>query len=151
MNYIYKQLLGSDIKHLKGLLKVFGEAFGESDNYQSAIPTDIYLRSLLSKPYFIVLVAMDGSEIVGGLVAYELEKFEQDRREIFIYDLAVSEAHRRKGIATELINKLKNIAKNRKAYIIFVQADKADIPAITLYESLGVKTQTLNFDIPIDK
>jgi len=30
--------------------------------------------------------------VVGGLAAYVLEKFEQQRREIYIYDLAVSDA-----------------------------------------------------------
>ena len=38
---------------------------------------------------------MNGNEAVGGLAAYELDKFEQDRREIYIYDLAVVESHRR--------------------------------------------------------
>jgi aminoglycoside 3-N-acetyltransferase I len=95
-------------------------------------------------------VALDKNEVVGGLAAYELEKFEQDRREIYIYDLAVNEHHRRKGVATELINNLKRIAKARKAYIIYVQADKGDDPAIKLYESLGIREDVYHFDIPVD-
>ena len=50
---------------------------------------------------------MDGNEVIGGLAAYELDKFEQDRREIYIYDLAVSEQYRRRRIATSLIVELK--------------------------------------------
>ena len=57
-------------------------------------------------------------------MAYELEKCEQDRRELYIYDLAILESHRRKGIATRLIEELKRLAKERDAYVIFVQADK---------------------------
>jgi hypothetical protein len=38
------------------------------------------LRSLLAKPHFIVLVALSGTKVVGGLVAYVLEKFEQERQ-----------------------------------------------------------------------
>jgi aminoglycoside 3-N-acetyltransferase I len=148
MDYTYKQLSASDIKLLKGLLKVFGEAFNEIETYQSAVPSESYLESLLSKPSFIVLVAMHEDEVVGGLAAYELEKFEQDRREIYIYDLAVSEAHRRKGIATKLINELRRIATERKVYMIFVQADTEDDPAIKLYESLGTKESVYHFDIP---
>jgi len=41
---------------------------------------------------------MNGNEAVGGLAAYELDKFEQDRREIYIYDLAVVESHRRNAL-----------------------------------------------------
>ena len=150
MDYAYQQLSGSDINLLKKLLRVFGEAFEDIPRYQSAIPSDAYLQSLLAKPHFIVVVAMKGNEVVGGLAAYELEKFEQERREIYIYDLAVSEPHRRTGIATKLINELRHLAKQRKAYVIFVQADQGDIPAIRLYESLGTKEEVHHFDIPVD-
>ncbi len=49
----------------------------------------------------------------------------------------------------KLINELKGVAKKSGAYVIFVQADKEDAPAIKLYESLGTKEDTYNFDIPI--
>ncbi|MBX4198266.1 AAC(3)-I family aminoglycoside N-acetyltransferase [Candidatus Parcubacteria bacterium] len=150
MNYTYKQLSSSDVSQLKELLNVFGKAFEDIDTYQKAIPSDEYIQSLLSKKHFIVVVALNGNEVVGGLAAYELEKFEQDRREIYIYDLAVAESHRRKGIATNLINELKKIAVERKAYVIYVQADKGDIPAIKLYESLGTKEEVYHFDIQVE-
>ena len=41
--------------------------------------------------------------MVGALAAYELLKFEAERSEIYIYDLAVLEEFRRRGIATALI------------------------------------------------
>jgi aminoglycoside 3-N-acetyltransferase I len=150
MDYEYKQLSGSDIVLIKKLLRVFGEAFEDLPTYQNAIPSEAYLRSLLSKPHFFVLVAISGNEVVGGLAAYELEKFEQERSEIYIYDLAVAEHHRRKGIATRLINELKVIARARKAWVIFVQADQGDLPAIRLYESLGIREDVHHFDIPVD-
>ena len=75
--------------------------------------------------------------MVGGLAAYELKKFEQERSEIYIYDLAVASTHRRQGIATALIGELKKIAAARRAYVIFVQADLVDAPAIAPYAKLG--------------
>ena len=66
-----------------------------------------YLRQLLDSDYFIAIAALKEGEVVGGLTAYELKKFEQERSEIYIYDLAVAAAHRRQGIATALIQKLK--------------------------------------------
>ncbi len=149
MSYIYKQLSTADTDIFKKLLKMFGEAFHDMDAYQSAIPSDAYLAKLLGKSHIIPLVAMDGENVVGGLVAYELEKFEQERSEIYIYDLAVDENHRRKGIATELIKRLQTIAKERGAYVIFVQADYGDDPAVKLYESLGVKEEVMHFDIKV--
>ncbi len=148
--YKYKQLGKKDIPLLKRLLTVFAESFDDHETYQSKIPNDTYLQSLIGKSYFIALVAIDKDEVVGGITAYELEKPEQERREIYIYDLAVSESHRRHGIATSLINKLKQIAKERDAYIIFVQADDDDAPAIRLYTSFGKRVNVLHFDISVD-
>jgi aminoglycoside 3-N-acetyltransferase I len=147
--YTYQQLTGADGALLKDLLRVFGEAFGEVDTYQHSVPSDEYLTRLLSKEHFIAMVAMQGREVVGGLAAYELDKFEQDRREIYIYDLAVLEGHRRMGIATAMIGALKKIAAERNAYVIFVQADLEDGPAIALYEALGTKETVHHFDIEV--
>ena len=76
-----------------------------------------------------------------------LPKFEQERSEVYIYDLAVAAAHRREGIATALITKLKRIASLRGAYVIFVQADPGDDAAIALYTKLGTREDVLHFDI----
>lgn len=149
MSYTFKQLRSDEVALMKELIQVFAVAFEDQDSYQSDVPSDEYLRTWLGKPHVIALIAQDGESVVGGLVAYELEKFEQDRREIYIYDLAVAEAHRRKGIATNLINELKRIAKERDAYVIYVQADHGDEPAIRLYESLGTKEDVYHFDITV--
>lgn len=151
MQYSYKQLDNTDVALLKQLLGVFGQAFEDVATYQNHVPTDAYLRSLLAKPTFIAIVAQsEDGQVIGGLAAYVLEKFEQERSEVYIYDLAVGEAHRRKGIASELITQLKPIAKDKGAYVIFVQADPPDEPAVRLYESLGTKEEVYHFDISVD-
>ena len=147
MEHTYQQIPPADLPLLKSLLAVFGEAFGEPDTYLGAVPTDAYLEALLRKPHFIALAALRGEEVVGGLAAYELEKFERARSEIYIYDLAVREADRRRGVATGLIRTLGRIAKQRGAYVMFVQADRGDDPAIRLYESLGTREDVYHFDI----
>jgi aminoglycoside 3-N-acetyltransferase I len=147
--YTCRQLSPTDVPLLKDLLGVFGEAFGDILTYQHNIPSDGYLSGLLAKPHFIAVAALDGETVVGGLAAYQLDKFEQDRREIYIYDLAVLESHRRRGIATGTINMLREIAAARDVYVIFVQADLGDAPAIALYDSLGTKETALHFDIEV--
>ena len=84
---------------------------------------------------------------MGGLAAYELVKFERETSEVYIYDLAVAEAHRRRGIATALIDRLRAIAFERGAEVVFVQADFEDDAAIALYASLGVREDVHHFDI----
>jgi len=49
-----------------------------------------------------------------------------------------------------LIQELKKIAVARAAYVIFVQADIDDDPAIALYTKLGVREDMLHFDIAVD-
>jgi aminoglycoside 3-N-acetyltransferase I len=151
MTYSYHQLTATDLPLLKRLLKMFGEAFDDVPTYQDAVPSDDYLTSLLAKPHFIALTATAGDEVVGGLAAYVLDKFERDRREIYIYDLAVAGPHRRRGIATSLIKQLVEIARDQRAYVIFVQADRGDEPAIKLYESLGTREDVHHFDIGVSQ
>lgn len=126
---------------------MFASAFDDEKNYASAIPSDGYFRRLLGQEHFIALAAIKGDEVVGGLAAYVLHKFEQERSEIYIYDLAVAAPHRREGIATALIERLKGIGAARRAWVIFVQADHGDDPAVALYTKLGVREDVMHFDI----
>jgi aminoglycoside 3-N-acetyltransferase I len=52
-----------------------------------------------------------------------------------------------KDVATALINTLKDCARARGIYVIFVQADYGDEPAVALYNKLGVRENVMHFDI----
>lgn len=145
-------LASSDLPLMEALLTTFGEAFDDVDTYTARRPSADYLRRLLDGESFIALAAVKDGVVVGGLAAYELKKFEQERSEIYIYDLAVAPEHRREGIATALIAKLKDVAARRGAYVIFVQADTSveDEPAIALYTKLGKREEVMHFDIAVD-
>lgn len=148
-----RQLSPHDVSLMEALLTVFGEAFHDLDTYTKHRPSADYLSRLLGGDSFIAMAALKGPHVVGGIAAYELRKFEQERSEIYIYDLAVAAAHRREGIATALIERLKETAARRGAYVIFVQADNGveDQPAIALYTKLGLREDVLHFDIAIDR
>src|SRR5215218_6465379 len=132
------RLTPADIPLVHQLNTLFGAAFAEPETYTAEPPSDAYLEGLLAK------------EHVGGLVAYELDKFERARREVYIYDLAVRAERRRQGIATALIARLGEIAARRGAWVVYIQADYGDEPAIALYEKLGVREAVLHFDIRIE-
>jgi len=68
---------------MDSLLAVFGEAFEDHDTYGSRRPSGDYLRKLLNSYYFVALIAKEGQAVIGGLAAYELKKFEQERSEKF--------------------------------------------------------------------
>jgi aminoglycoside 3-N-acetyltransferase I len=128
---------------------LFGEVFEDPASYHDGRPTHEYLDQLLAKDDMMTLVALADGELVGGLVAYELSKLESDRREVYIYDLAVRATHRRQGIATRLIGELRQIAQARGAWVIYVQADYGDDPALALYRKLGRQEEVLHFDIDV--
>lgn len=140
-------LTADDLTLFRAAMALFGRAFDDADSYQGAPPSDDYVLGYLGNPANILLVATEGEAIVGALAAYVLQKFEQARSEIYIYDLAVDEAHRRKGVATALIEQLKVVARERGAYVIYVQADYGDDPAINLYTKLGSRENVMHFDI----
>jgi aminoglycoside 3-N-acetyltransferase I len=144
-------LTSSDIAHLRALNALFGRAFDDPDTYGTQPPSDAYLGRLLAQEHIVALVALAEGIVFGGLVAYELEKFERERREFYIYDLAVAVEHRRRGIATALIRQLQDIAAQRGAWVTYVQADYGDAPAIALYEKLGVREDVMHFDIAVAK
>jgi aminoglycoside 3-N-acetyltransferase I len=143
------QLTPADVPLLRALNALFGEAFSDPGAYGAEPPSDAYLEALLAKEHVIALVVLVGQEVVGGLVAYELDKFERARRELYIYDLAVAEVHRRQGIATALIKRLREIAAKRGAWVVYVQADHRDETAIALYDKLGTRAKVLHFDIEV--
>jgi aminoglycoside 3-N-acetyltransferase I len=148
-SFSVRRLAPTGIAHLRSLNSMFARAFDDPESYAAQPPTDEYLAGLLAKDHVIALVAVVDEAVVGGLVAYELEKFEQARCEIYIYDLAVAEEHRRQGIATALIEHLREIARERGAWVIYVQADYGDEPAIALYEKLGSREDVMHFDIAV--
>jgi aminoglycoside 3-N-acetyltransferase I len=149
--FALRTLTSADIDLMRALLTMFAEAFNEAATYSENRPSSDYLKRLLGGDHFIALAAIRDAQVVGGLVAYELQKFEQERSEIYIYDLAVAAPHRRQGIATALILELKKIGASRGAYVIFVQADLGDAPAIALYTRLGAREDVLHFDIPVSQ
>lgn len=143
-------LTARDVPLFRDTLAMMGDAFDERETYTAAQPDDGYLANLLGGPHFIAFAALDNDRVVGGLAAYELPKFEQARSEIYIYDLAVAASRRRQGIATALIEALKSNAAERGAYVIYVQADPPDAPAVALYTKLGTREDVLHFDIEVD-
>ena len=143
------QLNPSSVELMQGDLDLFAEAFEDPESYSGRRPGREYLQRLLAKDGFIALAALDGETVVGALAAYVLEKFEQERTEIYIYDLAVASSHRRRGIATALIEMLRTIAQARGAYVIYVQADYGDEPAVALYTKLGEREDVMHFDIAV--
>ncbi|MFU0507430.1 hypothetical protein [Pseudaminobacter sp. NGMCC 1.201702] len=99
-----RRLCPSDLSLVRQLNALFGDVFDDPDTYGAAPPEEAWLTGLLAKEHVVVLVALSGRKVLGGLVAYELDKFERARRELYIYDLAVTADHRRRASRPRLSN-----------------------------------------------
>lgn len=144
-----RRLGPADVEALRALNVMFAAAFDDQETYAVAPPDDSWISEVLAKPHIFALAAEAGGTVIGGLVAYELDKLEQARREVYIYDLAVAEPHRRRGVATAMIERLREFAAKRGAWVVYVQADYGDDPAIALYTKVGVREDVTHFDIAV--
>lgn len=147
-----RRLDTADISAMRAMNMMFAEAFEDAETYRRDRPDADWLAEQLASPHVIALAAFDraaaGAEaVIGGLVAYILPKLERAASEVYIYDLAVAEASRRRGVATALIAQVRAIAREVGAWVVYVQADYADEPAVALYTKLGVREDVLHFDI----
>lgn len=146
------QRLGTgDGTHFASMLDLFADAFDDPANYSEARPSPTYRDALLARDDVVVLVVLADERVVGALVAYELRKFEQERSEFYIYDLAVMEKWRRRGVATAMIDDLKSIVRKNGGWVVYVQADYGDEPASALYTKLGTREDVMHFDLSLGR
>ena len=136
--YKCRRLGEADLPAMRGLLALYAEAFEMPAEYLDNQPDDDWLGHLLQRPDFICLIAeTETGQIIGGLSAYLLQKFEQPRQEIFIYDLAVSALWRRQGVASQMLGWVCRQAEQLGAWVIIIEAEEGDEPAVQLYRKLA--------------
>lgn len=142
-----RRLGDDDLRAMRDINRLFAEVFGMAEEYSGAPPSDAYLEDLLADPKFVALGGYREERLIGALTAYELRKYEQQRSEFYIYDLAVLTDCQRQGVGTALIEQMRSIAKDAGAWTIMVQADWQDEAPVSLYAKLGRREDIHHFDI----
>lgn len=99
--------------------------------------TTTAMKTFLENPFNHLLVAVIGSETVGYIIAYELQRADREQSMMHLYDITVSKKHRQKGIGTALIEELKSICSTRPMMKMFVGTHRSNEPAVGLYEITG--------------
>lgn len=98
------------------------------------MPDKTYLSDLLENEDFIVVVALDDGEVVGGLTVYVLRSYYESKPVAYIYDVGVHKDFQRKGIGLKLIEFLLAYCKENKFAYVYVEAEADDLDAIRFYE-----------------
>jgi len=84
-----------------------------------------------------VFVAEAGGEIAGFLLAYRLERLDGDAPQLFVYELEVAPRHRRRGVGTLLIARVREVVQHEAMREAFVITDHDNVGAVALYRKSG--------------
>jgi aminoglycoside 3-N-acetyltransferase I len=134
-NYKIIRLGKGDAVLMKKLVNLFNNVFGTDNTKQ---PELTHLRKLLAKKEFIAIAAIIDEDVIGGLTAYELPLY-NNNKEAYLYDIAVNREYQRKGVGKKLIAALKKQCKQNGIKLFFVEANEEDKHAIKFYNAIGGK------------
>ncbi len=100
-------------------------------------PHPAAVQAFLADPASVLLVAYIDGAPVGFLRAHELRQLDTPRPQVLLYEIAVTPAFQRRGVARRLIDALKTICGGRDAAELFVITTATNLPAMALYRSTG--------------
>jgi ribosomal protein S18 acetylase RimI-like enzyme len=93
-------------------------------------------RRFLEDPTHHMLIAYVDGEAAGFISGVEMTHPDKGT-EMFLYELGVGEPHRRQGIATALVAALKELARERGCYGMWVLCDEDNEAALKTYRKAG--------------
>ena len=105
--------------------------------FKGAARSEEGLRSFVANPSNYLLLAETGAEVAGFLTAYRLERADREASQMFVYEVGVGEAWRRRGVAAALLREIREIARREGMFEAFVLTSRGNAPARRLYESTG--------------
>lgn len=129
-----KKLRSNEITLAKELMMMFGF---DDESEDQTFSSDEYLRKMLERDDFHVIVALENETLIGGLTAYEMKMFKRETTEMFLYEIEVDEPFHRRGIGKALIENLKEICLEKGIDQMFVGTEKDNLPARKLYAATG--------------
>jgi GNAT superfamily N-acetyltransferase len=94
-------------------------------------------EALLADPRTLLLVAFEGGRPVGFVLGHELPRRHGDRAKLFVYEVDTAESHHRRGIASALLGRLAELARERGIRSGFVLTDEDNAAASALYRAAG--------------
>jgi len=101
-------------------------------------------RRFFDKEDNILLVSFIDDIPCGFLYAYTLESINSVKPKMFLYSIDVFPEFQSKGIGTRMIEKLKDISKDKNCSEIFVFTNDSNNKAKRLYEKTGGNRENLD-------
>ncbi|NKB66770.1 MAG: GNAT family N-acetyltransferase [Candidatus Latescibacteria bacterium] len=123
---------GDEQRALKAILELKPE-----DERAGRQPSLSHLQSVLGQETNYLIVASHGSTLTGFLTAYRMPSFTADTALIYLYEIEVAPAYRRRGIGRQMIDLLKELGQSSGAAEIWVGTENDNVAAKGLYQSTG--------------
>jgi len=101
-----------------------------------------HIRTMLKKKPDYYIVAFVDNKAVGWIIGNTIERF--TGKQMLLYEFDVLSDYRDQGIATALIEYLKNICKKRKYEEMWVLTDNKNLATLKTYTSAGGKRELLD-------
>ena len=98
-------------------------------------------RRFLATPGHHLLIASDGGPPIGFVSGVEMTHPDKGT-EMFLYELAVDDAHRRRGIGRALVDRLADIARAHGCYGMWVLTEEDNAAAVATYRAAGTDTES---------
>ena len=99
-------------------------------------------REFLAMPGHLLLLATTGSGQAVGFVSGVLMRHPDKEPEMFLYELGVDDAYRRRGIAAALIRALARQALELGCAGMWTGTERGNAAALAVYTSLGATVDT---------
>ena len=131
--WIIERIAAGELDRAKELFDLLALVLGD----QPGLLSDPYVDRLLQRDSFWAITAIEQGRVIGGLTAHVLPMTNAKRAELLIYDIAVAEAHQRRGIGGALIEAARREAASQGIEVVFVLADNQDEHALRFYQKLG--------------
>jgi len=126
------------------ILVILAEEFMPREaNSQTRVTT---LKQALRNPDYELLVAELEGEIIGFMDQWIIHDFTHGAKHSYIHNLYVSSKHRRKGIASKLLQEAMKNAENMGVSEIHVTTRFDNKPAINLYRKHGLVKEHLQLE-----
>ena len=136
-----RRLGRGDEQRARELFAVMAAVFEEAAEPLS----DEYLGELLGSSSFWAIAAIEDDRVVGGITAHTIPMTRSASAELLVYDLAVHEDHRRRGIGGHLVAVLREQAAEAGIAEVFVPVDDEDVHALEFYRSQGGHESPVSF------
>ncbi len=92
---------------------------------------------LLADDNTIFVVAFEGDDPIGLVLAYDLVRRHGEPSKVFVYEVDVLPVHHRRGVGTAMFGELARVARERGVAHGWVLTDRDNVSAMEFYRSVG--------------